>query len=151
MCLKSSMNPIRKQTKQKIQKIFFIVFQNSCHPLQHTWQYLVQLPETISKGLLWNWSQNGCHTIFDGIHVRKTCTFDSRLQARKQEGVYRSQIWESKEGDQAQLPSSEPGIGAHGLHCVQWHYCGTASIFQSCANLAEPARYAVALGSKIAW
>ncbi|KAJ4428786.1 hypothetical protein ANN_25779 [Periplaneta americana] len=30
--------------------------------------------ETISKGLLWNRSQNGCHTIFDGIHVRKTYT-----------------------------------------------------------------------------
>ena len=38
-----------------------------------------QLPETISKVLLWNRSQNSCHTIFDGIHVRRTCTFDGRL------------------------------------------------------------------------
>ena len=42
-----------------------------------------QLPETISKGLLWNRSQNCCHTIFDGIHVHKTCTFDGRLQDDK--------------------------------------------------------------------
>ena len=27
----------------------------------------------------------------------------------------------SKEGDHAQLPSSEPRIGAHVLHCVQEH------------------------------
>ena len=52
----------------------------------------VQLPETIGKGLLWNVSQNGCHTIFDGIHVRKTCTLDSRLHAEKQEKVRRNQI-----------------------------------------------------------
>ena len=39
----------------------------------------VQLPKTISKGLLWNRSQNNCHTIFDGIDVRKTCIFDGRL------------------------------------------------------------------------
>ena len=54
----------------------------------------VQLPETIRKGLLWNRSQNGCHTIFNGIHVRKTCTFDGRLQAGKEEEVRRSQIRE---------------------------------------------------------
>ena len=39
----------------------------------------VQLPETISKGLLWNRTQNGSYTMFDGIHVRKTCTFDGRF------------------------------------------------------------------------
>ena len=32
-----------------------------------------------------------------------------------------------KEDDQAQLPSSEPGIGAYGSHCVQWNYRGAAS------------------------
>ena len=52
----------------------------------------IQLPETISNGLLWNRSQNSCHMIFDGIHVRKTCTSDGCLQARKQEEVHRSQI-----------------------------------------------------------
>ena len=30
--------------------------------------------------------------IFDDIQVRKTCTFDDRLQAGKQEEVHRSQI-----------------------------------------------------------
>ena len=51
----------------------------------------VQLPETISKGLLWNRSLNGCHTICDGIYVRKTRTFDDRLKAEKQEDARRSQ------------------------------------------------------------
>ena len=41
---------------------------------------------------MWNRSQNGCHKIFGGIHVRKTCTFDGRLQARKKEEVRWSQI-----------------------------------------------------------
>ena len=50
----------------------------------------VQLLETISKDLLWNQSQNGCHMIFDGIHVLKTCTPDGCLQAGKQEEVHRS-------------------------------------------------------------
>ena len=53
---------------------------------------VVQLPEIISKGLLWNPSQNGCHAIFDGIHVRKTCIFDGHLQAGEQEEDRRSQI-----------------------------------------------------------
>ena len=52
----------------------------------------VQLPETVSKSLLWSQLQNGCHTIFDGIHDHKTCTFDGHLQAAKQEEVHRSQI-----------------------------------------------------------
>ena len=52
----------------------------------------VQLPEIFNKCLLWNRSQNGCHSIFDGIHVRKTCTFDGHLQSGKQEVVRRSQI-----------------------------------------------------------
>ena len=55
----------------------------------------------------------------------------------------------SKEGDQAQLTCSEPGIGAHGSHCVQGHYRGADYIFQSCSTLAEPAGYAVAIGSKL--
>ena len=38
-----------------------------------------QLPETISKSLLWNRLQNGCHMIFDGIHICKTCTFNGCL------------------------------------------------------------------------
>ena len=50
----------------------------------------VQIPNTISKGFLWNRSQNGCHTIFDGFHVCKPRTFDVRLQAGKQEEVRRS-------------------------------------------------------------
>ena len=61
-----------------------------------------------------------------------------------------------QESDQAvrrvikhQLPSSEPGISAHGSHCIQGHYRGAASIFQFCATLAEPAQYAVAIGSKL--
>ena len=54
----------------------------------------VQLPETISKGLLWNRSQKGCHTIFYGIHVSKTCTFDGCLQKGKEEEVSRSQMRE---------------------------------------------------------
>ena len=55
----------------------------------------------------------------------------------------------SKEGDQTQLPSSEPGIDAHGSQCVEGHYLGAASICQSCATLAEPAGYVVAIGSKL--
>ena len=43
---------------------------------------------------------------------------------------------ECKEGDQAQLQSSEPGIGAHGSYCVQGHYRETASIFQYSAIIA---------------
>ena len=39
----------------------------------------VQLLQTI----MWNRSQNGCHTNSDGIHVFKTCTFDGRLQVGK--------------------------------------------------------------------
>ena len=52
----------------------------------------IQLPETIGESLLWNLSQYSYHTIYDGIHVRKTCTFDGLLQAGKQEEVRRSQI-----------------------------------------------------------
>ena len=52
----------------------------------------VQLPETISKGLLWNRSQNCCHTTFDGIRVCETFTFDGRLQAGKQQEILRNQI-----------------------------------------------------------
>ena len=55
----------------------------------------------------------------------------------------------SEAGDQAQLPSSEPGIGAHGSQCVQGHYSGASSIFQSCATLVGPAAYAVAIDSKL--
>ena len=55
----------------------------------------------------------------------------------------------SKEGDQAQLPSSEPGMGTHGSHGVQGHYRGAAFILQSCEILAEPAGYAVAIGLKL--
>ena len=54
----------------------------------------LQLPETISKSLLWNQSQNGCHMIFDGIHICKMCTFSGHLQAGNQEEVHRSQIRE---------------------------------------------------------
>ena len=54
-----------------------------------------------------------------------------------------------KEGDQVKLPSSETEIGAHGSHCLQGHYRGTASIFRSSATLAEPAAYAVAVSSKL--
>ena len=35
VCLKSSVNPIRKQTKQNIQTNFLSALQNSCHLLQH--------------------------------------------------------------------------------------------------------------------
>ena len=54
-----------------------------------------------------------------------------------------------KVGNQAQLSSSEPGVGAHGSHRVQGHQRGAASVFQSCATLAEPTGYAVAIGSKL--
>ena len=54
----------------------------------------------------------------------------------------------TKERDQAQLPSSGPGISAHGSHCVEGHYRVAASIFQSCATLTEPSGYAIAIGSK---
>ncbi|KAK9739063.1 hypothetical protein QE152_g9343 [Popillia japonica] len=47
-----------------------------------------------------------------------------------------------------QLPSSEPGIGAHELHRMQMHCHGAAFSFQLSATLAEPAGYAVAIGSK---
>ena len=36
VCLKSSVNPIRKQTKQNYKQIFFIALQSSLHPSQHT-------------------------------------------------------------------------------------------------------------------
>ena len=52
----------------------------------------VRLPETISKGLLCSRLQNGYHTLFDGIYIRKTHTFDGRLQAGKQERVRGRQI-----------------------------------------------------------
>ena len=55
----------------------------------------------------------------------------------------------SKEGVKAQLPSSEPEIGAYGSHCVQGHYRGAASNLQSWATLAESAGYTVAIGSKL--
>ena len=55
----------------------------------------------------------------------------------------------SKKGDQAQLQSSEPGIGEHGSLYVQGYHRGAASIFQSCQTLAELAGNAVAIGSKL--
>ena len=71
--------PYQKTNKTKdTNKFSSIDLQNSRHPLQHTFETFVQLLKTISKGPLLNRSQNGCHTIFDGIHVRKTCTFDGR-------------------------------------------------------------------------
>ena len=136
-----------KQNKRHIQ-IFLLPFRIVAIRYNTRLTKFVQIPETISKGPLWNQSQKGFHTIFEGIHVRKTCTFDGRLQAGKQEEGHRSQIRE-KEGDKAQLLSSEPGIRAHGSHCVQGHYRGAAFIFQSCATLVEPAGYAVEIGSKL--
>ena len=55
----------------------------------------------------------------------------------------------SKEDDQAQLPPSEIEICLHGSHCVQGHYRGAASIFQSCETLTEPPGYAAAIDSKL--
>ena len=73
---------------------------------------IVHLPETISKGLLWNLSQNDCHTIFDGSHVRKSAP----LMALPSGVTGRTSLVPDqgrKEGEQAQLPCSEPGISAH--------------------------------------
>ena len=81
----------------------------------------IQLPETISKGLMWNRSQNGCHTIFDGIHVHKTCTFDGCFQVGKQEEFHRSQIREVR-----RWSSTATIFWARNWHtwtaCVQGHY-----------------------------
>ena len=69
----------------------------------------VQLPETISKGLLWNQSQKGYHMIFDGIsHLQNVHIWwppssgdTGRSPQEPDQG--------RKEGHQAQLPSSKPG------------------------------------------
>ena len=53
---------------------------------------ILQFPETTSKSLPWNRSQNDCHTIFHGSHVPKMRTFDGRLQAGKLKEVRGSQI-----------------------------------------------------------
>ena len=143
-CLKHSVNPIRKQTKQKIQTFSLLPFKIVVIRYNTRLTTFVQLPETISKGLLLNRSQNGCHSIFDGIHFRKTCTFERGNRKKFQEPDQ-----ERKEGDQAQLPSPEPGMGVHGSHCVQGYFRGATSVFQSCATLNEPAGYAVAIGLKV--
>lgn len=80
---------INKQNKI-YKPMFFIAHQNSYHPLQHTFDNIHT--ETISKGLLWNQSQNGCHMIFDNIYVCKTFTFHGCLQVGKQEGFCRNQV-----------------------------------------------------------
>ena len=97
------------------------------------------------KGLLWNRSQNGCHRSLMAFTAAKRAPLMAAFKRGNREKPAGARSG-SKDGDQAQLPSSEPGIGAHGSHCVQEHYRGTASIFQSCATLTEPAGYAVAIG-----
>ena len=85
------MNPIRKKTKYT-NKFSLLPLKIVTIRYNTRFSMLVQLPKTVSNDLLWNRSQNGRHTVFVGIHVRKTCTFDGRLQAGKEEEVRRSQI-----------------------------------------------------------
>ena len=79
----------------------------------------VQRLETISKGLLWNWfterlSDNlWWHSRLQNVHLWWPPSSEKTGRNPQEPDQ------ESKEGDQAQLPSSEPGIGAYGLHCVQ--------------------------------
>ena len=87
----------------------------------------VQLSETISKGLLRNRSQNGCHMIFE-CHSRPQNVHLSWPPSSGETGRSPQEPDQvNKEDYQAQLPSSEPRIGARGSHCVQRHYRGAAS------------------------
>ena len=147
VCLRSSVNPTRKQTKQKIQTIFFIALQNISHPLQHTLDtvrtasvqqrpLVESIAERLSHDFLWHSRPQ---------NVRLWWPPSSGETGRSPQESDQG----SKEGDQAQLPSSEPGIDAHVSHYVQELYRGAVSTFQSSATLAESTGYAVAIGWKL--
>lgn len=126
-CQKTSQNQIYKQ-------IFFIALQNSRPPLQHIFDNVRTASGNYQQGPLWNRSQNSCHTIFRGIHVHKTVRIPfmallKRGNRKKSEGT--------RSGEYAvqQLPSSQPGIGAHGLQCAR--ALSWSSVHFS-ATLAEP-------------
>ena len=146
VCLKCSVHPMRKQTNTKdTSKFSLLSFKIDAIRYNTLLTTSLQLPETIRKSPLWNRSQNGFDRSFMAFTSAKHATLMAAFMwgNRKKSAGDRSG---SKEGDQPQLPSSEPEIGAH---CVQGHYRGAASIFQSCATLAVPAGYAVAIGSKL--
>ena len=90
-----------------------------------------------------------CHTTFDGIHVRNTCTFDSCLQAGKQEKVRRSQIM----GVRRVIKDSYHNLRQEWAHTNRTVCCGIIveqHPFSSPVQLwAEPVGYAVAIGSKL--
>ena len=94
--------------------------------------------------------QNGCHITFVGIHVHKTCKFDGRLQAGKQEEVRRSQIRVTRRviKHSYHLLSQEL---SHTDCIVHRYYHEASSIFQPCVTLVEHAGYAVAIRYKTAW
>ena len=145
VCQKSSVNPIKKQ---KIQ-IFFIALQNNRHPLQHT---------------------------FDNVHTASGNNKQRPPVESIAEWLSRDLWWHSRpknvilwwppsSGETGRSPQ-EPTQGVrrvikHSYHLlsqklphtdrtgVQGHYRGAASIFLSCGTLAEPAGYAVALGSNL--
>jgi hypothetical protein len=76
----------------------FIGLQNNHHPSQHTVGNVQKLPETVSKGLFRNRSQNRCSTFLDCYRVCKTCAIHDALQAGKQKEASRSGVQRLRTG-----------------------------------------------------
>jgi hypothetical protein len=52
----------------------------------------IKLLETVSEGLVRNWSQNRCHTFLDCHHICKMCAFHDALQVGKQKEVHHTPL-----------------------------------------------------------
>jgi hypothetical protein len=89
VCLKSSVNGTRKQTKQKVSnKLTLLAFKIIAILHNTLLATFIKLLETVSKGLFRYRSQNRCHTFLDCRHVCKMCAFHDALQAAKQKEVH---------------------------------------------------------------
>jgi len=93
VCLKSSVNGIRKQKKTEVtNKLTLLAFKIIVILHNTLLVTFIKLLEIVSKGLCRNRSQNRCHTFLDCRHVCKPCAFHNALQAGKQKEVRRCQI-----------------------------------------------------------
>ena len=145
VCLKSSANPIRKQ---RINKFSLLLFKIVTIRYNTRLTMFVQLPQKSGKGSCGidrRTAVTRSFVAFTSAKVHLWWLPSSGETGRSSQESYQG----SKEGDHAQLPSSESVIGTHGSHCLKRPYRETASIFHSCTTLAEPAVYDIAIGSKL--
>ena len=137
----------KKTIKTKhTEQIFFIALHNSRHPLQHiltTFAHFRKQSANASCGIDRRTAVTRSLMAFTSAKRAPLMAAFKRGNRKKSAGARSGE----QGGWSSSATSSEPGIGAQGSHCMQGHYRRTASIFQSCTTLVEPAWYAVAIGS----